>query len=256
MFQLFRVLFPHSSFLNISVVATGVFILSCGDSSVTTKHPNGALKEKYTVLDTGATEPVLHGLYQSFYESGQVKNQVLFQRGIKSGPDSSWSSNGLLKGVLNYQNGQKDGVELRFNSKGQKVMEIHYKNGLQHGPELTWNNNGVLLFDGTFNEGKKEGRFKTYNDDKTLLSEIDFGNDQVHGIEKIYCAPRNGTQIAGRDRNYLNGKKQGEEIYRDCITGKIISIINYSEGELHGPYISWPLGKKTVVHYNAGKVLN
>ena len=83
-------------------------------------------------------------------------------------------------------------------------------------------------------DGHPVGRVFHYGQHGQLEKEENFNqNGELDGIQK--------DNIQGRETNYSNGQKNGEEIYYD-VSGKPLRSASYKNGELHGKSMNYENG--------------
>lgn len=71
---------------------------------------------------------LLHGSYESFYKSNQLKERGEFKFGLKDGLWVEWYENGEIKSETNWRNGVLEGTKKIYAQDG--AVEIHdYKHG-------------------------------------------------------------------------------------------------------------------------------
>ncbi len=92
-----------------------------GNSPIKTYYPNGALKsempQKFFKKD---------GIYKEYTETAQIKLEVPYQNGVKSGTQKEYFSNGARLEIP-YVNEQKEGTA-HFYTKSNNVRSWEYKN--------------------------------------------------------------------------------------------------------------------------------
>jgi len=121
---------------------------------------------------------------------------------------------------------------------GTKKSEYVLVNDQMEGLYKTWNKFGKLIEEAEYVAGKKHGLCKTYFDNyhkyNCLKSGINFKNGLEEG-EAIFYHQNKWKQKIQMKGQYKNGKKEGKFI---CFNekGKVDAVMNYEEGELHGPF--------------------
>jgi hypothetical protein len=56
---------------------------------IETTYPDGSIKERYFVMQTGSGPLVKAGIYRAFYKNGNKKKEISYTRGTKDGPTRS-----------------------------------------------------------------------------------------------------------------------------------------------------------------------
>jgi len=133
--------------LRISLCALGLLSL-CGAAlpvskgePVETFWPNGELRERYAVDETGART----GLYQSWYEDGS--------RHVRS----------------RYRNGLLDGSYDSWHADGERWIDTGYKLGALHGRYSERFEGSERTFEGRYKNGRADGRFELSDDSELVL---------------------------------------------------------------------------------------
>ncbi len=79
-----------------------------------------------------------------YWKNGQLKREVFFEKGVRSGSDRMWNDAGVLVDEGFYQKGLPVGVHRRWNQKGSLIEEVTYQT-----PDTftvrSWNDAGVLI---------------------------------------------------------------------------------------------------------------
>lgn len=95
---------------------------------------------------------LLDGTLKEFYESGQLKAEKSFVRGIAEGKNTSYFENGNIESTCTYHEGKIDGVLIQYDEEGYR-----YEQKFQEGePETEW----VYVYD-------KKGNMSRMNEDGT-----------------------------------------------------------------------------------------
>lgn len=71
---------------------------------------------------------LLHGSYESFYKSNQLKERGSFKFGLKDGLWVEWYENGEVKSETNWKNGLLDGEKRIYDKEGKSIV-YDYKQG-------------------------------------------------------------------------------------------------------------------------------
>jgi Family of unknown function (DUF5758)/MORN repeat variant len=70
-----------------------------------------------------------NGLYETWYENGQMRRRCTYKNGEKDGLYERWYMNGQMRMRCTYKNGKKDGVCEEWNENGQIRSRCTYKDG-------------------------------------------------------------------------------------------------------------------------------
>lgn len=133
-------------------------------------YPNGQLQIKYT-------DKYLNGdkikLYQSFFESGQLKQTGSYVNGnVKDGEWISYYENGKTESVENYKNDLIEGNYQYFHDNGQLWTERIYKQGKLWNVISNFSRGGKRLDKGTIKDGN--GTVRIYNGEGILSKKVEF----------------------------------------------------------------------------------
>lgn len=155
-----------------------------------------------------------HGRTVLCYENGQKRIEENWDNGEADGPWIEWHENGKKMQQGNMKKGKADGPELLWHEDGQKQGRLDWKNGERvEDSEEWWNIKGELV--------------SSYLD--TLLpfnpaDGVTWGDTQDR--EGLRYLNDSDTPYTGKLFNvYKNGVRSSE--------------LNYRDGKLHGPWITW-----------------
>ncbi|WP_345954245.1 hypothetical protein [Mucilaginibacter sp. PAMB04168] len=81
----------------------------------------------------GFSGRLLHGIYQEFYISKNLKTQGYFKKGLKDGVWKSWNENGTLIETETWQQGSKNGEFTTYDALGRQKQQGNYKDGFREG---------------------------------------------------------------------------------------------------------------------------
>ena len=82
-------------------------------------YHSGNVKFRYEqYLSTGGTHWIRHGLFQAFYESGQIASEGRFDHGKESGLWRNFHENGQVAAEGSYQDGKKVGEWRYWDASG------------------------------------------------------------------------------------------------------------------------------------------
>lgn len=172
-----------------------------------------------------------NGLYEEWYENGQIKERCNYENGKKHGLYEEWYENGQLKEKVNYENGKKHGLYEEWYENGQLKEKVKYYCDNLNGKHKVWNENGRLIFLANYNsEGKEHGLMQIWHDNGRRFK-VNYKNGEKHGLSETWY---NNDRLKRRMK-YKQGKAHGlfEEWYYN---GRIKKIVNYKNGKKHGLY--------------------
>ena len=170
------------------------------------------LIKRYSIYDTE------NGKKFVYYDDNSKKKEYFLINGKLNGPYKRYHPNGKLKEESNYVDGLENGLYTEYNDKGTKIFECNMLNGLFEGKAIAYTDGKTSTIT-NYKNGELHGEvveyFKYYIFDEKdefnykLIGEYDKGAKS--GTWKLY--------------NYENGGKY-----------KLLNIMNYSNGLLHGYY--------------------
>ena len=91
--------------------------------TVTTKHGNGNIEEKYSTDKDGRK----HGSYASYYESGKKKVRCRYSSGQLNGNYTEYHENGKVRLKKSYKKGQLSGTLALYDEEGAVLHRAAYK---------------------------------------------------------------------------------------------------------------------------------
>lgn len=98
-----------------------------------------------------------HGLYESYYENGQLECRGEFDLNVLKGYWSYFHSNGQLRETGEYKGGQREGHWTSYYDNGLRAGEAHWNNGVENGTHTEWYANGQIAAQGNMKEGQRDG---------------------------------------------------------------------------------------------------
>jgi len=140
------------------------------------------IKEQYFVKDS--LNPVLHGLYESFFWDGSIKTRGYYKNNT---PDSLWMyfyENGGVRASGNIENGEKHGMWQFFFENGDLSMTGNIYGAKKEGIWKYYYENGTIKIEGKYQNNNKEGVWNYYYEDGALKAKGFFQNGS--GIYKEY----------------------------------------------------------------------
>lgn len=165
---------PHKYLIGIVFF---LFVLSCKKSQTITYHENGNTYEVYDIGKSGEKD----GSYESYYETGKIREKATFRQGQYSGErilyyengqpeiiepyDADGQLNGMYKkyhenGVIHiekpYVNNVIQGTLRVFYPSGQIKEEVAMENNMENGPFTEYFENGTVQWKGTYLNGDNE----------------------------------------------------------------------------------------------------
>ena len=99
------------------------------DNEVTYHHPKFYywFKSQHVVRTQGASSgQLLHGIFESFYDSNQLSSKGLFNKGLKHGVWTYWNLNGIIIRKETWDYGIQRGDETVYDAQGKWLQTIDY----------------------------------------------------------------------------------------------------------------------------------
>ena len=159
---------------------------------------------------------------------GTLDNPTNIHRGNKhNGVYEEWYNNGQLKVRQNYKEGKENGLYQSWYSNGQSSMRCTYKDGKLEGDYKRWWNNGELGSRIEYENNKVNGVYEEWYGKDRPMSHRTYVNDKQEGVFEFWH--QNG-KIYIRE-NYKNGEREGLSEKWD-LEGKLIERAIYVNGEL------------------------
>ncbi|MAK17002.1 MAG: hypothetical protein CMQ70_03440 [Gammaproteobacteria bacterium] len=91
--------------------------------SFETFYQTGELKERFEIKDG-----VREGLYQKWYLNGQIGKQSFYKNGVLDGKLTTWYPNGVVKGTYPISNGKLEGTAKYYDNKGNLSWQVYVEN--------------------------------------------------------------------------------------------------------------------------------
>jgi antitoxin component YwqK of YwqJK toxin-antitoxin module len=172
---------------------------------------------------------------QQYIESGNIlKNN--YKNGLKNGEELIFDLDSKLLLKNNYIDDKKEGIQCEYYTNKKIRIEHNYINGKKEGEQINYNGNGYIHEKYMYQNGNKVSRtlYKYFDESsRSKNNEISFiynynSNDDYHG--KQYEFHRNSSGKVRIELNYINGKKEGEQLEYD-INGNLIRIVIFKNGK-------------------------
>lgn len=187
-----------------------------------------------------------NGLYEQFYDNGQLKVFGQYQNKQKVGPWKEYFENGKLKREYSYTKGKKNKESKHYFESGglkSETIEIadsktehkeyfesgqlYYQRILPSGYYKEYYNTGELKTTCNYNKKDIVGVWNLFFKTGTVEYEVAYKNGYKDGVYKQYY-PSGKLRATG---NHTLDKKNGVEIYYDE-SGQEINTIKYKKGVL------------------------
>ena len=150
----------------------------------------------------------IEGLYQEWYNSGQMKYTRNYKNGQRHGLWEEWYENGQKKYKSNYKNNKYHGFCEEWHENGQKKSEEHKKDGETVNIHKEWEDNGQLSIIRHYTkEGQEHGTFEEWHYNGKKYSFANYINGELHGFWKEW--DENGKLEVRYE--YSNGERINEK---------------------------------------------
>lgn len=91
--------------------------------SFETFYQTGELKERFEIKDG-----VREGLYQKWYLNGQIGKQSFYKNGVLDGKLTIWYPNGVVKATYPISKGKLQGIAKYYDSQGNLSWQVYEEN--------------------------------------------------------------------------------------------------------------------------------
>ncbi len=173
-----------------------------------------------------------HGPFIFYHDNGNIKLDGNYFDDALDSTINAYYNNGKPKYIHHYDKGVMVGELITFYKNGNIEQKTMLKNERPHGLMLTYYEAGNIRMETNHNEGIREGRFLRYHLTGMLAEESYYKNGFLDSVSK-YWDNVFGTLM--KEENYKMGKKDGCWItYNEA--GDTLTMYNYKEDKLHGPY--------------------
>lgn len=127
---------------NLETNIAGVRLREIRDGMYVSRFPNGSLKVRAQVNDKGQ----FHGLYENFYENGQLRQKYYCKDGERDGSFEQYSQDGCLEMKCSFKNGKRDGLFRQYFKNGKVSLEVMFKDGERQGDGVSFDEQGIPDF--------------------------------------------------------------------------------------------------------------
>lgn len=189
---------------------------------VTIPPRDGEYEERYPGTDKvrvrGTYKAGLrHGSWKKWDESGQLREDYSFEKGLAHGPELDWWADGAKCCVGENRNGKRVGLWQWYHENGKPSYSYIYDDaGLKDGEHLWDLPDGQKRARGVFVADKFHGHWTWWHEPEHERVERDYHHGQHHGVDEAWFP---GGHLAYR-RTWVYGRKDGlEEVYRKAPGG-------------------------------------
>ena len=117
---------------------------------------------------------VLHGTEKSYYQSGKLRSDGKFSKGLVDGFVTGYYEDGTIKVRAFFDNGVKQGRVVYYYPDGSKQVEQFFGNDKLNGLARTWYENGNLMKSEEYKDGLLHGTIRTYYETGELFEDIKY----------------------------------------------------------------------------------
>lgn len=188
------------------------FFLSCSSTEIReTKYENGQIKEKFFVTKTKDGSFVNEGVYEKWYqngqlalkgeysggkkinkwvqwyESGKIENEAFFENDSLNGAFKQWYENGQKKAEGVVKMGKKTGQWDQWFEDGKMASRQSYlDNGKLNGNQFFWHENGKKSYEVSYLNGMRDGAWSYWDKAGKLIVERNFRNDIDQNLPAVF----------------------------------------------------------------------
>lgn len=238
-----------------------------GDGTVANHvyHPNGKIKAKGIFRGT-----LKDSLWQYYNDQEHLVLEETYRNDTLNGAQKTYYDNGQLGEEMHFRMGEKQGPWLKFFDNAKPWVDGFYENGNLHGEFKMYFEDGKPKIKGKYEKGIRTGWWLMYNDNGSVKTQDKY----VDGILKQQKY-ENGefteyydNEIPKSIYNYKKGKKNGEfsEFYdkgewvSEEVPGKFDGpkeVVQHLEGtqvKMKGWYLDDQLNGKVTYYKEDGSV--
>ena len=221
---------------------------------------NGKYEEyEYNKLkcEGGYKEGRKHGVFKTFYDSGNVKEEKPYKEGKLDGTHKTYYTNGKIEQERNYRAGKQNGKDMYYESDGTLRRDHSYKDGKQVGKQFTflkgtyelheteyYNEAGqkdgdyssIFIFGlphiiGHYKNGQKDGRWTTIAESGDTLVVKTYVLGKEEGLHISYS-----QETGAREKEYYLKGDRKDGLYREYNpeNKELIYEATYQYGRLQG----------------------
>ncbi len=168
-----------------------------------------------------------HGLFESFFESGQVKQKFQYKQNMRSGLCETYYENGKLKERENYKDDKLNGISEEFWENGKLKFKNNFINDFLDGLYEVFDEKGTLRSKRFYKMGKKDGLSEQYYENGNLWNKGFYKNDYQDGIWVSYNEDgslkskkeKNSNKSWIKEQKMLNLSRQYSDEISDVMGG-------------------------------------
>ena len=122
--------------------------------------------------------------YYSFY-TGTLVSEETYKKGKKFGTHHSYYEHGQVSEEITWTNDYKEGPWVQYFPDGKEKMKTNYSFNMVNGRYYFYYDNGLLMILGNFVDNKRHGPWVFYNDDGTEKYKIEYDFGKALNADKL-----------------------------------------------------------------------
>lgn len=122
--------------------------------------------------------------YYSYYTSALVSEEY-YVKGKKTGLHKSFYENGQVSEEITWANDYKEGKWAQYFPDGKEKMKTNYSFNMVNGQYYFYHENGLLMILGNFVDNKRHGTWVFYNEDGSEKYQIEYEYGQALNADDL-----------------------------------------------------------------------
>ena len=165
-----------------------------------------------------------------FVDELEFKEDLFYKKGDEvpfTGQTLSYFENGQLSEEINFRKGLRHGKVKMWNEEGIPIVEADFMNGEKHGQIILWYDEGQKRSVVNLKKNKREGESKIWHKNGTIKLKANYKNDMLHGTQMKYFPNGKVSMRINYRENLEDGLKT---IWKE--DGKVLFEGKFKNGEL------------------------
>lgn len=155
------------------------------DSTMVIYHDNGNKLKEVTYIQNPKTKQELkHGKETTWYESGKIKSEVVYEQGLPQGKAVSYYEDGTKASETPFVGGEKEGEEMEWFPDGKMRKLITYSKGNRNGLYKEWYENGNPKKQDSYVDNVLDGICMTFHDNGKKETECTYRQGKLEGLKQ------------------------------------------------------------------------
>lgn len=121
------------------------------DGIFNTYYENGQLLNEYNFVNGTKT-----GLYTKYYDNGSIQFKLHYKDNILDGEYISYYFNNQIENIMNYIDGKFDGEHIKYFDDGNIEKIKNYKNGKKHGIHIEYKQDRTIKLEKYYEHGSEK----------------------------------------------------------------------------------------------------